>query len=650
MKKKLSVIIVNYNVKYFLEQCLLSVQKAVLNIDAEVFVVDNNSVDGSCEMVEERFSEVTLIKNKENVGFSTANNQAIKKSTGEYVLLLNPDTLVEEDTFKKCVQFMDAHEDAGGLGVKMVDGKGKFLPESKRGLPTPEVAFYKIFGLSAMFPKSKRFGKYHLGYLSNEETHKVDILSGAFMLMRKSVLDQVGLLDESFFMYGEDIDLSWRIVQGGYKNYYFPETRIIHYKGESTKKGSLNYVFVFYKAMIIFARKHFSASQAGIFSFFINLAIYFRAGLSIVNRVIKKVALPLADAVLSLAILYQITMFYEHVKDISYPWAALQIILPVYVFIAMLSMGLLGGYDKPLRPVKIIKGILPALPLMLIFYALLGEEYRFSRVIIIVGCLGILVSVFLVRTLLHLLNVKGFNLSAGSMKRVAVLGEQDEVERVKKMLSQIRLNYEVLVPVRPHENVSAQSHTYVGKLSLLPEIVHGLRLNEVIFCSKDVDADVIISQMRRLAKYDLEYKTAPASSEFIIGSSSVNSTGRFYSLYELNSISKTENKRNKRLFDVLTALLLLPFALLLFWYGNFFKKALKSVFSVLIGQKTWVGFNPKHTQKLILPKIKPAVFYVDEVLLGQNINREIRVKMYFDYANNYKLSEDISIIWRLLMV
>jgi GT2 family glycosyltransferase len=249
---KLSVVIVNYNVRHFLEQCLKSVERAMAGIEGEVFVVDNDSTDGSVEMVRSKFPWVILIENRENVGFSKANNQAISISKGEYVLLLNPDTVVEEDTFSKCVSFMDAHPDAGGLGVKMIDGKGKFLPESKRGMPSPAVAFWKISGLSSIFPKSRTFGRYHLGFLDENKTHEVEILAGAFMWMRKSVLDKVGLLDETFFMYGEDIDLSYRILQGGYKNYYLPDTRIIHYKGESTKKSSVNSVMVFYHDMPLF--------------------------------------------------------------------------------------------------------------------------------------------------------------------------------------------------------------------------------------------------------------------------------------------------------------------------------------------------------------------------------------------------------------
>ncbi|MGD9494005.1 MAG: glycosyltransferase family 2 protein, partial [Bacteroidales bacterium] len=228
---KLSVVIVNYNVEHFLEQCLASVRLAMKGIDGEVFVVDNNSVDGSVQMVKNKYPEFILIDNKENLGFAKANNQAIRQSRGEYILLLNPDTVVEETTFSKVIDFMDRTPDAGGLGVMMVDGKGKFLPESKRGLPTPEVSFYKIFGLSSLFPRSKRFGKYHLSYLDKQKIHQVEVLSGAFMLLRSETLDKTGLLDETFFMYGEDIDLSYRILKAGYKNYSFPETRIIHYKG-----------------------------------------------------------------------------------------------------------------------------------------------------------------------------------------------------------------------------------------------------------------------------------------------------------------------------------------------------------------------------------------------------------------------------------
>ena len=272
---KLSVVIVNYNVKYFLHQALNSVFKSEVNFDYDVFVVDNASVDGSAEMVQQVFPQVKLIASPDNLGFSKGNNLAIRKSTAQYVLLLNPDTIIREDTLQQVVDFMDTHSEAGALGVKMYDGQGEFLPESKRGFPSPKVAFYKMSGLSKFFPKSKTYGKYHLGYLDDNEIHEVDVLSGAFMLLRKEALDQVGLLDEDYFMYGEDIDLSYRIQNAGYKNYYLPNAPIIHFKGERTKKGSLNYVRVFYQAMIIFARKHLLNKGGGWYIFLLQISHQF---------------------------------------------------------------------------------------------------------------------------------------------------------------------------------------------------------------------------------------------------------------------------------------------------------------------------------------------------------------------------------------
>ncbi|GHT72584.1 hypothetical protein AGMMS50262_01700 [Bacteroidia bacterium] len=253
---KLSIVIVNYNVKYFLEQCLESVLKAVQDLSVEIFVVDNRSSDGSLDYLQPKFPQVRFIANEENVGFSRANNQAIRLAQGEYILLLNPDTVIGEQTLVRVCDFMDKHPEAGGLGVKMLDGYGQFLPESKRGFPSPWNSFCKMSGLSVLFPKSKIFGKYHLRYLDENSVHEVEVLAGAFMLLRKTVLDRVGLLDEGFFMYGEDIDLSYRIRQSGYKNYYFPEP-IVHYKGESTKKNS-KYVRIFYNAMLIFYNKHYA--------------------------------------------------------------------------------------------------------------------------------------------------------------------------------------------------------------------------------------------------------------------------------------------------------------------------------------------------------------------------------------------------------
>lgn len=255
---KISVIIVNYNVRYYLEQCLLSLRKALADIPSEVFVVDNHSRDGSVEYLRRRFREVTFVASTHNLGFARANNFAIRKAQGEYVLLLNPDTFVGEETIRECLDFMDGHPAAGGLGVKMLKCDGDKAMESRRGLPSPLTAFYKMCGLCGRYPQSRRFGKYYMSYLSWDEPVQIEVISGAYCLLRHTAIDKIGMLDEDFFMYGEDIDLSCRIADAGYENWYIP-AHILHYKGESSHQSSFRYVHVFYNAMLIFFRKHYGS-------------------------------------------------------------------------------------------------------------------------------------------------------------------------------------------------------------------------------------------------------------------------------------------------------------------------------------------------------------------------------------------------------
>lgn len=280
----LTVVIVNYRVKFFLEQTLRSVMEATRGLLSEVIVVDNASGDDSIEFSRRRFPQVEFIENKDNVGFARANNQAIMKARGKYTLILNPDTIVTERCIAGCIDHMETHSDCGSIGVRMVDGNGVFLPESKRAFPTPWVAFCKTFGLSRLFPMSPRFAKYHLRYLSDREPHEVDILSGAYMLCRTSVLQRIGGLDEDFFMYGEDIDLSYRITLAGYKNWFLP-LDMVHYKGESTKKDSMRYVRVFYDAMLIFYRKHFPRYSAVMYPV-IKAGVLVRASMAVAKRLV----------------------------------------------------------------------------------------------------------------------------------------------------------------------------------------------------------------------------------------------------------------------------------------------------------------------------------------------------------------------------
>lgn len=636
---KLSIVIVNYNVEYFLEQCLHSVFNALKNIEAEIFVVDNNSFDGSCEMVKKKFPSVHLIENKINLGFSKANNQAIHLSTGDYVLLLNPDTVVEENTFDKTIAFMDAHNDAGGLGVYMIDGKGNFLPESKRGLPTPWVAFYKIFGLSKIFPKSKRFNRYHAGHLSKNETNEIEILSGAFMLMRKKTLDKVGLLDEQFFMYGEDIDLSYRIIKGGYKNYYFSDTKIIHYKGESTKKSSVNYVFVFYQAMIIFAKKHFSQKHASTFAFLIKLAIYFRAGIAILNRFFTKLLLPLADAAFIFAGLKLIEYLYQKYTGIEWPTEITNYSFPIYISLWLGFTWFFGGYDKPFKPFSVLIGLLSSSIFILALYGLLPKYWQFSRSLVLLGALWSLTGILFSRLFLSLAGVKGFQFGGKYKKRIAIIGYLSECERVENILSQTNIKAEFIKRIYPSDIENTEG--FVGNLSQLNELIHVYRLDEIIFCAQNNSAQNIMRYMSEVTSKNIEFKIAQPDSLFIIGSNSVNTSGDLYVL-DVNAIDSKQNRRFKRANDLFFALILLIFSPILIFFQRNKPGFYTKLFRILAGKNSFVGYF-QHESIKNLPKIKPGILKpVNQTVAIFNENTQERLNII--YARDFSIWKDIQII------
>lgn len=650
---KLSIVIVNYNVKYFLEQCLLSVKKAIQQMElsnpafsSEIFVVDNNSVDSSATMLKTKFPSVISIFNKKNVGFSVANNQAIKIAKGEYILLLNPDTVVNEDSFQKIIDFMDKNPKAGALGVKMIDGSGNFLPESKRGFPSPRIAFHKISGLSKLFPKSKKFGQYHLGYLDNNSINEVDVLSGAFFLLRKETLEKVGLLDEGFFMYGEDIDLSYRIQLAGYKNFYFPETQIIHYKGESTKNGSLNYVFLFYKAMIIFAKKHFSKKNASLFSFFINIAIYLRAGVSIVHRFFNRSIFFLSDFSLIFGGLLLVKIFWESNSKVGhgipYPREFLIYILPLYSLLWTLGLFFVKNYSRPFKISKILKGVLLGTILISSFYAFFEESFRFSRAIIILGTLSTFFASVITRIMYNLIVDKSFNLWFSNETKIAVVGSKEENKRVLQLLNRSPLNFKYAGYISP-PNQESNDKSNLGTINKLNEIIHVFNIRELIFCSKDITSSAIIEIMTKVEKKDVIFKIAPPESLFVIGSNDKNNSGDYYTIDIELSISKTENKTNKRMMDIFVSLFFLIFYTVFVWFQNSKIGFIKNIFSVLIGNKSWVGYidNEENSQ---LPKIRKGVLSSAVTFKRKELEEKRIKQLNLIYAKDYSVFTDVKIM------
>ncbi len=639
---RLSVVIVNYNVRAFLEQALLSVRKAMQGIEGEVWVVDNNSSDDSVPMLRTRFPEVRLIANSDNPGFAVANNQAIRQSAGEYVLLLNPDTLVEEDTFRRCLDFMDAHPEAGALGVKMLDGSGVFLPESKRGFPSPWVAFCKTAGLSRLFPKSRLFNGYYLGHLGEHDTNPVDVLAGCFMWMRRVALDKAGLLDEAFFMYGEDIDQSYRISQAGYKNYYFPHTRILHYKGESTKKGSLNYVRAFYQAMIIFASKHFSGKRAGLFVLMLQAAIWLRAGLAVLSNAARKVWLPAADALLiftGLVLLKDFWANYYYKDPYYFKPPVLWFNFPLYTTVWLLAVWLSGGYDRRYDLGRLLRGVGLGTVLLAAIYGFLDLEYRPSRALLLLGGAWAALSLTVLRALLHWVEFRNLHIGQERVKNLVVMGSPEESARVQGLLAQAGVAANIVGAVPAAAPGS-------GERDELSALVRIFGADEVVFCTRDVPVRDVLDWMQHLGP-KISYKTVPEGSSSIIGSSDKNEPGELYTTDIRYRIAQPEQRRNKRVFDLGVCLLILlglPFALLFFRKT---KPLLRLWWPVLLAQKTWVGYAPAPGTET-LPRLTPNVFSPLSGWENMEIGADTTARLNFLYARDWSVWRDAAVVWRVV--
>lgn len=594
--KKLSIVILSYNVRFFLQQTLFSVRAAIRNRpEFQIVVVDNHSDDDSCAMVIKHFPEVLLIQNKENWGFSKGNNIGINAVESDFVLLLNPDTLIAEDTLDICLDFMEKNPDCGALGVKMIDGNGVFLPESKRGLPTPLTAFYKIFGLSTLFPKSTKLGKYHLKYLSSEQNHSVEVLSGAFMFMRKEALNKSGLLDEDFFMYGEDIDLSYRILKAGYKNYYLSETCIIHYKGESTQKQSLKYVKVFYEAMFIFFTKHFAFKLGWFFSALIRAAVGLRAMFSGIKRLFLWVRAPLLDFLASLAVYIAIAQYWEEynkwVEGGAYPADYYAIHLPVYAAFLVLSMLFSGAYRSMSLSTAFKRGAISGVLGLIIVYALLPEPLRFSRAILMLGAILSVVAFFIIRTTIALLFSKRFAYnSENSQKKILFVGQVKEMDQSLTILNQNGSYMTAAQCVRVDPKVALLNATGSEPWKSYVMLFKPL---QVIFSLHSTPCKNVITGIQAMQHWGPTALIHNHNGGFLIGSEGKNKPGIVLAEKEKTQSKPSHLKRlNKRVFDVVFCFV---------WPYIFFKfdsqtrkKLVHNSLGVLQNKASWFWVSDSH--------------------------------------------------------
>ena len=638
---KVSVIIVNYNVKYFLEVCLHSVLRAAKGIAVELIVVDNNSTDASCAMVREKFPTVILIENKDNKGFSKANNQGVAIARGEYILFLNPDTVMPEDFFSKTVAYMDTHPEAGSLGPRLIDGKGDFAPDAKKSFPSLSVAIFKTTGINKLFKNSPYFNKYYAVHIGERETAAVDVLSGCCMLVRTSAMEIAGgPFDEDYFMYCEDVDISYRIQKAGFKNIYFPDVDLIHYKGESTRKMTLSYVRIFNEALVTFVKKHYSAKDARLFVLFINLGIILRAVLGTLKTGLKVLRMPLFDALILLGTLYGIKEFWvNQVKNIfPIPASSVYATFPVYALLWLVTLYFNGAYDSPYRPLKVIRGMLMGTIVILAYYGLLPPELRYSRAIIIfsgiVGTVGLLG----LHEVLYRLGILKYIPYDKLPKRAVIVADEAAYQQTADILQKVHYAPELSGRV---SNVADAQNALAG-LPEMKQLLYTTGVNEVIFCVDELSYLDVFHQMQQCG-HAYEYKIHLNGSQSFVGSNSSSTSGDLYTIDRSFNLSGFAQQRNKRMLDIAAALILL----LLFPFTFFLMKKpgmlLANCFRVLAGRKTWVSYaTGVNTNRL--PQLRPGSLPPYNILQGYKPSEHVKMQINTAYAQHYTPISDIALI------
>ncbi len=641
----LSIVIINYNVKAFLTQCLDSIYRSQTQYSYEVIVIDNASSDSGKDMILKLFPKVRWTDNAKNVGFGKANNQGFEQAKGAYTLILNPDTVLREDTLEVSLNYLKAHPEVGGLGIKGIDGSGQFLPESKRGLPTPMTAFFKISGLSRLFPRSPLFSRYHLGHLNPDSNHKVDILVGCYMMIPTDLLRQVGGFDPQYFMYGEDIDLSYELLKTGRQNHYLAESQIIHYKGESTKRGSLNYVRMFYQAMVLFSRKQFSGGSALAYTLLIYSGIYLRAGLAILARLGRSAAAPLIDAAVLAVVLEQLKSYWESnhrfINGGSYPDTYTYYVQGSYVLVWILGLWFSGTYSKHARPAGVVRSMIAATLLLGFGYGLLPEDLRFSRALLVLGATGGTVAVLAWRTLLEWLTKREFFAKPLRRPRLLFVGGGQRKLDLEQLLAERNISPSVFIH---HDDTKAAPEQIMGLVDLY-------QINECVIDSAALSHGQLMQIMETLG-HKCAIKTFLAHGNFILGSNSSLTQGEAYG----SSVFQTANPvyvRQKRSLDILLPLLMLATlplsAALLFGAGRgkLWMKILGQFLPLLTGRHTLVGYSPADAQEFNVPTMLAPIFDI-RTGIPENLDVPQSAKaLVINYAREATVGGDWKQLWKL---
>ncbi len=647
---ELSIIIVNYNVKAFLQNCLLSIKKATEKISTEIIVIDNASDDGSVELVKKNFPEVNLIEAKQNLGFSKANNLGLKISRGKYICLINPDTIVEEDTFLEMINFMDMHPEVGLAGCKILNPDGTFQLACRRSFPTPWVAFTKIVGLSKLFPQSKLFARYNLTYLDENKSYEVDAVSGSFMFLRREIYDKIGGLDETFFMYGEDLDFCFRVKKAGYKVYYVHSTKIIHFKGESTKRSNIDELKHFYDAMRLFVRKHFSSSW--IVEALLRFAINGRSILAFLGKRSLILIAILIDFILYNLSVLLAELFYMKITgfsgfpDYAYPTV---FIVPAGSFIIIAY--LLDAYQIKNLPISKLYLSLFVSFLFTSSLTYFFKDYAFSRAILLITYLLLFFILPSWRIIAKIVfkYPKDSRQSLFESNTLIVGTNQSAAELINRLRKSYNYYYDVvgLIDIdRRRIGEKINEVEIIGSLDTLGKIIRDKAITEVIFASDFLPYTQILSIVSANQNQNVHFHLADKNYDFIISKKDVLELNELPLIQIDYNISMPIHRVIKRTFDIVVGLILLftlyPIFLLRYLVSKK-RNNLLYLFKVLTGKFSLVG-RPIGSKEANIYLGKEGLTGIVQINENKNLTDEEIERLNIYYAKNQNIWLDIEIL------
>lgn len=650
----LSIIIVNYNVKEFLLNLLQSIRNGVNNIRTEIIVVDNASDDGSVELLKERFPEVKLIVNSSNAGFGAANNQALQIAEGKYLLLINPDTIIKENTLKEMISFFESHTEAGIAGCKVLNPDGSLQLACRRGFPGPWTSFTKVMGLSRLFPKSRLFARYNLTFLPENETYEVDAVSGAFMMMRRELYKKIGGFDPRFFMYGEDLDLCYRAQKSGYKVFYVHTTEVIHFKGESTKRSSMDETKVFYDAMHLFVRKHFSSSF--VTESILQVAIILRKLIAFANVYKLALASIVIDFIIAAAAVRAAESVYSNnnwngFPEFSKPWVYF---IPALMQVVISLMN--GSYKKKsLSTLRTIGSLFYGL-IILSAFTYFFKQVAFSRAVVLITYIILFVSFPLWRIFLKGIFRIGLESDTRKSRTLIVGSETKALELTGKLKSDFSNLYQIVGFIGlTRRNIGSQIGSYkvLGTLENIKKIIADEKIDRVIFSSDDISFDQMFSAVSSSQGENVEFMVAGKELDYLVGKSSIKMLDDIPLLKVQYNISSFPHRITKQIFDfgfslILILLLVYPLIYLIHKFtskkSDFFQFIL-GIPSVLAGKKSFIGpLNSSFHGELFIGKPGlTGLWYIE------NVDRQDPVELKnldLFYAKNQSIWYDMEILGR----